>query len=153
MSLATGRLPGEVVRYAAIGAAGYIVDVASFNLLAYSSGAYLDPLIAKVLAMTLATIVTWLGNRRFVFPHRRTRSTGDELGLFLLFSGLGVGISVGVLAVSHHVIGLTSQLADNISANVVGFGLATLFRFFAYRTVVFPGRTRSRSAIPVGEIQ
>lgn len=148
--VALGRLPGEMVRYGVIGAVGYLVDVAFFNLLAYSSAVHLDPLIAKVVAMTVATVVTWQGNRHFVFPHRRTRSTVHEVGLFLLFSALGVGISVGVLAVSHNVMGLTSQLADNISANMVGFGLATLFRFFAYRTFVFPAeRTSALSTPPV----
>jgi putative flippase GtrA len=52
-------------------------------------------------------------------------------------------ISVGVLWVSHYVLGFTSPLADNISANVVGLGLGTLFRFWSYRRWVFP-------AIPEG---
>jgi len=34
--------------------------------------------------------------------------------------------------------GFTSALADNISANVVGLGLGTLFRFWSYRKWVFP---------------
>ena len=34
-------------------------------------------------------------------------------------------------------LGLTSPVADNIAANVVGLALGTLFRFLMYRTVVF----------------
>ncbi|MSW42688.1 MAG: GtrA family protein, partial [Actinobacteria bacterium] len=32
----------------------------------------------------------------------------------------------------------TSPLADNVSANVIGLGLGTIFRFWSYRRWVFP---------------
>ena len=44
---------------------------------------------------------------------------------------------MGCLGFSHYVLGLTSKLADNISANGVGLVLATLFRFWGYKTLVF----------------
>jgi hypothetical protein len=45
--------------------------------------------------------------------------------------------------VSHYLMGLTSPLADNISNNVIGLGLGTLFRFALYRWWVFsPNRSR-----------
>ena len=40
--------------------------------------------------------------------------------------------------ISHYLLGLDSALADNISANVVGLVLGTLFRFWSYRKWVFP---------------
>jgi putative flippase GtrA len=45
-------------------------------------------------------------------------------------------IGAGAIAFSHYVIGLTSLTADNV-ANIVGIGLGTLFRFWAYRRFVF----------------
>ncbi|MDP2014193.1 MAG: GtrA family protein, partial [Actinomycetota bacterium] len=47
-------------------------------------------------------------------------------------------IAIGCLYISHYVLGLTSALADNLSANVIGLGLGTLFRFWSYRKWVFP---------------
>ena len=49
---------------------------------------------------------------------------------------------LGCLWVTHSWLGsywpvLTSRLADNISGNIIGIGLATLFRFWAYRRFVF----------------
>ncbi|MHA7280916.1 hypothetical protein ACX80H_14345 [Arthrobacter sp. MDT2-2] len=38
---------------------------------------------------------------------------------------------------SHYVLGLTSPLANNISANVVGVLLGNVFRYVAYRFFVF----------------
>ena len=34
--------------------------------------------------------------------------------------------------------GLKGPIADNVSANVIGLGLGTLFRFWSYRRWVFP---------------
>ncbi|WP_246159946.1 hypothetical protein [Microbacterium rhizomatis] len=44
---------------------------------------------------------------------------------------------------SHYLLGFTSQLADNISGNVVGLVLGTAFRFAAYRWLVFSPRLRT----------
>ena len=50
-----------------------------------------------------------------------------------------VARSLGCLAASHYLMHLTSPLADNISANVVGLGLGSAVRFVAYRKWVFAG--------------
>ena len=68
-----------------------------------------------------------------------------ELLGFAVVNVVGMAIAVGCLAFSHYVLGLTSPLADNIAANVVGLGLGTAFRYVAYRRVVFTG-TRGNSA-------
>jgi putative flippase GtrA len=41
------------------------------------------------------------------------------------------------LAISRYILGFDSILADNISSNVIGVGIGTIFRFWAYRTLVF----------------
>ena len=48
------------------------------------------------------------------------------------------GISAVVLAFSHYGLDYTSTLADNV-ATIIGIGLGTLFRFWAYRRIVFSG--------------
>ena len=68
---------------------------------------------------------------------------------FLAVSLGGMAISLLCLWISHHVLGLTSALADNISANVVGLGLGTIFRFVLYRYwvwVIIEPRCRSTGA-------
>lgn len=125
------------MKFGAVGVVGFVVDVGLFNLLAYGTELHDSPLVAKVISVAVATAVTWLGNRYFVFRHRRGRAAGREAALFVLFSLTGMLISVGTLWFSHYVLGLTSPLADNISANVLGLGLASTFRFVTYRTIVF----------------
>ena len=62
-------------------------------------------------------------------------------GNYMAYNG-GMGISLACLWISHHLLGFTSLLADNISTNVIGLALGTAFRFFLYRYWVF-GHHRS----------
>lgn len=131
----------EMVKFGAVGAFAFVVDIAVFNLLRFGlgDGGPLEhkPLTAKVLSTACATLVAWLGNRLWTFRHRRRTAVHHELALFVLFNAIGMGIAVACLGVSHYVLDLRSPLADNISANVVGLVLGTLFRFWSYRTFVF----------------
>lgn len=131
------RLVRDAVRFGAVGAVGFVVDIGLFNAIAYGPAAEVSPVAAKVISVTVATALTWLGNRYFVFRDRRGRAAGREAVLFVLFSLTGMAIAVGTLWFSHYVLRMTSPLADNVSANVIGLGLATMFRFVTYRTVVF----------------
>lgn len=133
------RLFHELVRFGSVGAVGFVIDVGLFNLLSFGPWAPLAgrPLSAKVISVSASTLVAWIGNRHWTFKNRRGRPASHEFGLFVLFSVCGLLIAVGVLWFSHYVLALTTPLADNIAANVVGLGLATAFRFITYRTFVF----------------
>jgi putative flippase GtrA len=138
--------------FLSVGGVGYVVDVGAFNLLRSAPGlATVDPSFARILAVGLAMVVTYLGNRLVTW---RGRSSGDrrrEIGLFVTFNMVGLALSVITLMISHDVLGLTSRLADNLSANVIGLGLGTLFRYWSYRRFVFvaPAHQCSRSG-PTG---
>jgi putative flippase GtrA len=124
------------------GGLGYVVDVASFNLLRsqfFLSTA--DPSYARIVAVALAMVVTYLGNRLFTW---RGQSTGDrrrEIGLFIVFNIIGLGLSVATLVISHDLLGMTSRVADNVSANVIGLALGTIFRYWSYKRFVFAARS------------
>jgi len=139
----------EVITFLTVGGFGYVVDVGAFNALRSAPGlATADPSFARILAVALAMVVTYLGNRLVTW---RGRSGGDrrrEIGLFVAFNMVGLALSVATLVISHDVLGLTSRLADNVSANVIGLGLGTLFRYWSYRRFVFaaPGPVTPRVA-------
>lgn len=127
---------GELLRFAMTGGAAYLADVAVFNLLLL--GADMAPTWSKILSSVVAIAVAFAGSRWFTWRDRRSDRIGREYALFVLFSVLAAGIQYLCLVVTHHGLGWTSALADNISANVVGMALATAFRFWAFRTYVFP---------------
>ena len=132
----------QAFRFSVVGAFGFVADVGGFNLLRYAGGEgplHAYPLTAKVISGVLATVVAWLGNRYWTFRHSRREKAHHEFLLFALVAGLGTLIAMSCLWVSHYLLALTSPLADNISANVIGLGLALTFRFWAYRRHVFSG--------------
>ena len=131
-------LSREVVTFLAVGGTGYVVDVTAFNALrATSVIGSLDPSVARTLAVVVAMLVTYVGNRTWTWRGGRPGDRRREVALFVVFNAIGLGFSVGTLFVSHDLMGLTSPLADNLSANVVGLALGTAFRFVTYRRFVF----------------
>ncbi|WP_262850787.1 GtrA family protein [Mumia quercus] len=133
----------EVGAFGIVGLAGYVTDVAVFNLLSYAGEDPLladKPLTAKVLSVVAAMVVTYLGNRHWTWRGRSPHTRRREIALFVVMNVIGMLIAVACLAFSQYVLGLDGPLADNISANVVGLGLGTLFRFWAYRRYVFPAQ-------------
>lgn len=134
------RLVREASKFLTVGGIAYVVDVSVFNLLRFSGDfapLASKPLTAKVISTVIATLVSYLGNKTWTYGHRQGRNWKQELFYFALLNAIAMLLAVGCLWFSHYVLGLTSAWADNISANVIGIGLGTIFRFFTYRKFVF----------------
>ena len=130
----------EFAGFGAVGAVGYATDLVVFNVLRYIGEPGVladDPLAAKLTSSAVALLVTYLGNKHWTWRHRQCENQHREVALFIAFNIIGMGIALGCLGASHYVLGFTSPLADNISANIVGVALGGLFRFWTYRTYVF----------------
>ena len=134
-----------LVRYAlkfgVIGLAGYFIDVVVFNALRLGvSGTghfFQSPIGAKIVSVTVATLLTWFGNRYWTFREHRRKNFLLELFEFSAVAIGGLGIGLLCLWISHYVLGFTSLLADNISTNIIGLVLGTAFRFLLYRFWVY----------------
>jgi putative flippase GtrA len=138
------HLGPEATKFGIVGLTGVGLQVVAFNVLRYAGPGHVGvlearPITAQVLAIGLATVVTYLGNRYWTYQHRARGSVARELPVFVLLNAIAIGIGALCLALSHYVLGLTSPLADNLSGNVIGLGLGTLFRFWSYRRFVFTG--------------
>jgi putative flippase GtrA len=127
---------GEILTFGVIGAVNTIVDIGLFNVLLWwvLPG---QPLVDKGLSITVATVSAYVMNRNLTWADRARTGLRRELPLFALLSLIGLGISEATLALSHYGLGYTSALADNISANVIGLVLASLWRFWSFRRWVF----------------
>lgn len=146
--LLRGFLP-QLAKFGLVGVLSTLMDVGGFNLLRFAGGhglLYGHPLSAKVVSASIATVLSWLGNRYWTFRHTRRAAAHHEFLLFATVSMLGTGIALACLAFSHYVLDLTTPLADNIAANVVGLALGTAFRFWTYRVHVFRQRDSEPAA-------
>lgn len=143
---APGRLAAarsEVTQFLIAGGLAYAVDVAVFNLCLYWG---LGGVAAKVVSSVPATIVAYIGNRYWTYRSRERTGVRREYTMFFVFSAIAAGIQASCVFVSHHLMDFTGTLADNISGNIVGMALGTLFRFWAFRTFVFKHKQPEASA-------
>lgn len=142
MSLITRiqNLVPEASKFLTVGAVAYVVDFGVFNLLRFA-GEFAPlaskPLTAKVISAFLATLVAYFGNKNWTYASRKGQERRKEIIWFFGLNIVAMVIAVVCLWFSHYVLGLDSALADNISANFIGVGLGTLFRFVTYRKFVF----------------
>jgi putative flippase GtrA len=128
------QLGPELAKFGVVGAIGAVIDLGGSGAL-YGT-AHLGPLTSKAIAVTAACVVTYLGSRFWTFRHRENQTLLRELILFIVLNVIGLIIAEGVIAITAYSFGARNQLAYN-AASVIGTGLGTIFRFFAYRKWVF----------------
>jgi putative flippase GtrA len=125
----------QSARFAVVGAGCAVIDLGLFNLLHFVVG--IGPLTAKTLAVAVATLASYAGNRQWTFAGQTGGRHARDLPMFAALNGGGLLIALAALALTRYGLGLTSPLALNLLGNGGGVALATLFRFWAYRRWVF----------------
>ncbi|MBT3153279.1 GtrA family protein [Streptomyces sp. CHD11] len=145
------RLFREVAKFGAVGGAGVLVNLGVFNLVRQVTD--LQVVRASVIATIVAIVFNYVGFRYFAYRDRDKSGRTREMSLFLLFSAIGLVIENGVLYTATYGFGWDSSLQSNIF-KFVGIGVATLFRFWSYRTWVFralPARAPVAGSPPATE--
>jgi putative flippase GtrA len=132
-----GHLFHEIARFGIVGGSALVINFILFQI--YTSLKANDVLIASVVASVFSTIVAYLGNRHWTYRDRDC-STGRsrEVVLFFASNGVAMVIQVGCLALTHYVIGWNTSLGDIFGNYVLGMSVGMVFRFWAYRTLIFP---------------
>jgi len=145
----------ELVKFAVVGGTAFVVDTVIFIALKHTVLTE-KPIISKIIATMVATIVSYILNREWSFRTRGGRVRHHEALLFFAISGLGIAVTSAPLAISRYVLDLwvargaspfTQEVADFVSAQIIGTLLAMAFRWWAFRKFVFPhadARVRTR---------
>ena len=135
----------ELGKFFGVGLVAYVVGVAGFNLLVHFDSAPLanKPLTASIASGVVSILIAYFGNRYWTWRDRQWSGTKREITLFFLINIISLAISVGCLAVSRYLLNFNSVVADNIASNLVGVGLGTIIRFWAYRKYVFKELSKS----------
>ncbi|WP_067685908.1 GtrA family protein [Nocardia jejuensis] len=135
----------ELLKFLTVGGIAFVTTMALFFGLKWTilSG---KPLTANVVATLIATVLSYILNREWAFTARGGRQGRHEAALFFVVAGIGLVITQLPLAISSyifqlrtpHVSVLVENIADFISATIIGTLLATAFRWWAMRKFVFP---------------
>ncbi|USQ88703.1 GtrA family protein [Streptomyces phaeoluteigriseus] len=128
------RLTRELAKFGAVGGAGLLVNLGVFNLVRHVTD--LQVVRASVIATVVAIAFNYVGFRYFTYRDRDKGGRTKEMTLFLLFSVVGLVIENGLLFLATYGFGWDSPLQSNVF-KFIGIGVATLFRFWSYRTWVF----------------
>lgn len=129
-----------------VGVLGFLVDAGVYNALVFFGGEgpmFHAPLPAKLIAIGVATVATYFGNKYWTFKHRPAGNAARQWVLYLLFNVVAIGLQLACLGFSRYVLNLDSPLADNVSGTLIGQIVAVVFRFWAYDKFVF-----TRAAAP-----
>ena len=145
----------ELIKFVIVGATTFVIDSAIFYTLKLT---ILEPkpVTAKVISGIVAVIASYILNREWSFRHRGGRERHHEALLFFAFSGVGVLLSMAPLWASSYILQLrvptvsltVENIADFISAYIIGNLLQMAFRFWAFRRWVFPdefGRNQEKA--------
>jgi putative flippase GtrA len=143
-----GHLVRELGKFGTVGAITYVVDTLIFNLCLSPLGSFW----AKAVSTTIAATLAFVGNRFWTWRDRERSGLHREYLLYFIFNVVGLVIALACLWLSHSLLGqfwpeiFHTRLADNISAQLVGTALGTLFRFWSYRRYVFTPVPGDRSS-------
>ena len=146
----------ELLKFAMVGGTTWVIDTAVFLGLK-STVLATKPLTAKIIAVLVATIVSYVLNREWSFRTRGGRERHHEAALFFLVSGIGVAVYTAPLAISRYVLELqvpgvsllTQEIADFVSGQILGVLAGMAFRWWAFRRFVFPDEDVRRQ-VPTG---
>jgi putative flippase GtrA len=145
----------ELLKFGMVGGTTWIIDTAVFLLLK-STVLSAKPLTAKIIAVLVATIVSYVLNREWSFRTRGGRETHHEALLFFVISGVGVAMYTAPLAISRYLLHLQipnvspfgQEVADFASGQILGTLVGMAFRWWAFRRFVFPDEDVRRQVAP-----
>ena len=126
----------EIAKFGIIGAIAYVVTIAISNALRFGP-AKLGPITSLGIAMVFAATCSYFANRHWTWRHKERTGLQRELPLFLGLSVVGFVLTEIPVAFSEYVLHLHSPLAYNISGNLIGTGLGTIWRFWSFKRWVF----------------
>lgn len=117
---------GQIIGFAITGGLGFVVDAGVLWLMIRAG---LSPYAGRVVSLAVGIVFTWWLHRRLTF---RTAAAPSwrEFGAFLIQSLAGIVVNYAIYSA------LLSVGSPILAALVVGTGVAAVFNFFRYRTIL-----------------
>lgn len=146
----------ELIKFSLVGGTTWIIDTVIFLGLK-STVLTAKPVTAKVIAVVVATVASYVLNREWSFRTRGGRQRRQEATLFFVISAIGVLVYTAPLVISRYVLELkvpavsllSQEVADFVAGQIIGVLLGMAFRWWAFRRYVFPLQNVRRQTTPV----
>jgi putative flippase GtrA len=130
------HLVHEVAKFGIVGALSYVVTILVDE--GYLQIEHTEHLTAYLVASVVSTFVAYLGSRYWTYRHRDTAGDVREMVLFAAINAVAIVIQEGVVALTYYGLHMTSHVEDFLSEFVLAIGIGMVFRFWSYRTFIFP---------------
>jgi putative flippase GtrA len=128
------------VRFLGVGALGLLTDLSIFTVIA---GHGFNPLLARLLSLSCATVVTWRLNREFTFDHSG-RHPAREAMRYAIVTATAQGTSYAVFAaLVLTVLGGLSQ-----AALLIGAAVGAIVSYNGHRLFAFAPLRRLCASVP-----
>jgi len=136
-------LAKEITAFGVVGAVGFIVDLALFNFFFHHG-----QIVAKTISTTVATGITYVGNRNLSFSHRARSKLAREAGYFFLINLIALAGALVIIAIFSYPLHYKHDVLVMNVVNLFTIGLGTIFRFWAYKRFVFRHPDRVAAGLP-----
>lgn len=133
-SFFTKHALGQMGKLAVIGLINTVVDFALSNVFRFVLDWNL--FVAVSVAFVLATLVSYVLNRRWTFQLRDGWFKAGETSMFLAVNGVALLVTNGIVGLANAWLGPLGPVGFNV-AKVVAAALILLPKFAGYRDVVF----------------
>jgi len=137
----------SVLRFLVVGGIGFVITmVINYGLKLFVIPQH--PVTALAVGTIVATVVSYVLNKKWSFDDRGDRHTAYEMLLFVIVSVIGIGLNSAPLYLSRYGLDLEvpnvtrthQEIADFVSGPVIGTMIAMVFRYWAMNKFVFPKR-------------
>jgi putative flippase GtrA len=133
----------EIAAFGVVGAVGFVIDLSLFNFL-FNDG----QIVAKSISTSVATVVTYFGNRHLSFSHRARSKLGREAGFFFLINLIALAGALVIIGIFSYPLHFKHHLLVMNVVNLFTIGMGTIFRFWAYKRFVFLHPDRVAAGLP-----
>lgn len=128
------RLPSrQFILFCISGGIAFLIDAGLTHLLIHGVG--IEPFRARIPAIAVAVLFTWLFNRYLSFRHRRSRKRLAEFGRYLLGNAFGLCANYGAYALVIATLAVSREwpviavAAGSIAGLLVNYASARHFVF------------------------
>lgn len=130
----------RITKFLGVGFLAYLTNIGVFNMIMLSKVIGHKPVTASIISTLTSILVAYYGNRFFTFATPDRELTERSWVKFFLVNLIALSFSALCLGFTHYILGIKSLLVDNISANVIGIILGTVFRYYAYNKFIFKSK-------------